>query len=227
MLQRAFHVLEKMFVEDILPESGHGLLSSKENWTNLLASLPSSASTVSKTLAEQWADDGDEQSSSPEEKWDELKRHLQIFTQGVPHKSKKPANLSISASERTKIELWKYQTVFKYCYPRLDINVSVMQNHLLKSPFCVHPKTGRVCVPISVENVDAFDPFTVPTLAQVIQDLDKNSQEFTSREPEWKKTSLKPYFESFEKQFLLPLLKELNKEERSKREEYAALMGDF
>lgn len=226
MLQRSFNVLERMFIEDILPESGHGLLSSEKNWGNLLASLPSSATTVAKTLAESWTDEG-EQSSTPEEKWEELKRHLQIFVHGVPQMSKKTATMSLSPSEKTKIELWKYQTVFKYCYPRLDINVSVMQNHLLKSPFCVHPKTARVCVPISVRDVDTFDPFAVPTLTQVVKDLDENSQGCSSNEPEWKKTSLKPYFESFEKQFLLPLLKELSKEERSKREEYAAMVGEF
>lgn len=37
----------------------------------------------------------------------------------------------------------------------------------------VHPKTGRVCVPIDPTNVREFDPFAVPTLGQLVRQIDQ------------------------------------------------------
>jgi DNA primase small subunit len=65
------------------------------------------------------------------------------------------------------------ELVFTHCYPRLDANVSKTQNHLLKSPFCVHPKTGRVCIPIDPREVEKFNPFTVPTVRSVCEEIDE------------------------------------------------------
>uniref|UniRef100_I3MCU5 DNA primase n=1 Tax=Ictidomys tridecemlineatus TaxID=43179 RepID=I3MCU5_ICTTR len=107
----------------------------------------------------------------------------------------------------------EWEIMLQYCFPRLDINVSKGINHLLKSPFSVHPKTGRISVPIDLQKVDQFDPFTVPTISSICHELDviftnekgKEETEAESdvkhRTKDYKKTSLAPYVKVFE-QFL-------------------------
>jgi DNA primase small subunit len=72
--------------------------------------------------------------------------------------------------------------VFWFTYPRVDENVSKPTNHLLKSPFVIHPETLRVCIPITtsacikvinqngVERLfdDFFDPSKAPVLTDHI-----------------------------------------------------------
>uniref|UniRef100_A0A3Q3G2T5 DNA primase n=1 Tax=Labrus bergylta TaxID=56723 RepID=A0A3Q3G2T5_9LABR len=65
------------------------------------------------------------------------------------------------------------EIMLQYCYPRLDVNVSKGVNHLLKSPFSVHPKTGRISVPMDLKELDTFDPFAVPTISLICEELDR------------------------------------------------------
>jgi len=227
MLTRAYDILEPRFVESVLPEEGHALLSTRASWTKLLMTLPKQANSVAAKLEEKWGSKKD--NTTPEEKWNELKSALSAFI-GKTGSSKAPKNMS--NADRARVENWPVETVFKYVYPRLDINVSKMQNHLLKSPFCVHPKTGRVCVPIEVSNFANFDPFQVPTLGQLMKELD--DYEATSKADsdteitfDWQKTSLKEPFEKFQKSFLVPMLNEERRLQREEREKRAAVMGDF
>jgi DNA primase small subunit len=63
--------------------------------------------------------------------------------------------------------------ILQYTYPRIDAEVSKHRNHLLKAPFCVHPKTGRVCVPVDPEKVAEFDPEGVPDVGGLLRELDE------------------------------------------------------
>lgn len=106
----------------------------------------------------------------------------------------------------------KQDIVLEYTYPRLDIEVSKKLNHLLKSPFVVHPGTGRVCVPINTKELEEFDPLGVPTVQGLIKEIDEwnedDAQDNGGKAPQdWEKTSLKPYIDFF-RQFVLGIMKE-------------------
>ena len=94
----------------------------------------------------------------------------------------------------------------------------------MKSPWCVHPKTGRVCVPIDPTKVDEWDPHTTPTVASLADELDSsssslhkntingdgddttNSSNKRMKISDVDKTSLKPYMEYFEHSFLAKIM---------------------
>jgi len=126
--------------------------------------------------------------TSSREKWDNL-RHL--F---------KERHDSGSLSRSTSKHLLK-EIILQYTYPRLDIEVTKGLNHLLKSPFSVHPKTGRVCVPIDPRAADSFDPLTVPTISQLESELNEavKSAPPPPNTPEAMLTSLKPALLLFSK----------------------------
>ena len=81
--------------------------------------------------------------------------------------SKKSAGRALKNSNCLK------EIKLQYLYPRLDINVTKGFNHLLKSPFCIHPGTKKVCVPFDPAKVGQFDPDIVPTLDQLIEERGK------------------------------------------------------
>lgn len=56
--------------------------------------------------------------------------------------------------------------VLTHLYPRIDINVSKGLNHLLKSPFCVHPKSKKLSIPII--DLEKFDPEKAPKIDEMI-----------------------------------------------------------
>lgn len=78
-------------------------------------------------------------------------------------------------------------------YPRLDINVTKGMNHLLKSPFVIHPATGKVCVPFSAQAVSKFDPNKVPTINQLLEDINKYDEERKGQSVNDDKSNMKEY----------------------------------
>jgi DNA primase small subunit len=92
----------------------------------------------------------------------------------------------------------------------------------------VHPKTGRVCVPIDTRDVEAFDPFSVPTVVELLGDLDEwhaehgtdasgNTQDSENKMPDWEKTKLKPYVDYF-RGFVAGLLRDEKAGKRDREE---------
>ncbi|XP_060109427.1 DNA primase small subunit [Heteronotia binoei] len=124
--------------------------------------------------------------------------------------------------------------MLQYCFPRLDINVSKGINHLLKSPFSVHPKTGRISVPIDLQKLDSFDPFAVPTISQLCHELDRNGNdqgdeeqnqeklESPRRNRDCKKTSLTPYVKVFE-----CFLEEMDRSQKEESPKASDVQMDF
>ena len=55
-------------------------------------------------------------------------------------------------------------------WPRLDAAVTRTPSHLIKSPFCVHPGTGKLCLAFQARKVAEFEFDRVPTAQQVVDD---------------------------------------------------------
>lgn len=214
-IERSLKILSESFKDDILLEQNPW--ASPQDAELLLARIYDK--TLVRRLRETWNKEsnstgGDDISSL--RKWDD------ITTIGKEVNDKA---FSLNNLVNTKMDI-----ILDSMYPRLDIEVSKHLNHLLKSPFCVHPSTGRVCVPIDVSKVEKFNPLMVPTVSRLFNDLDKytkdsasqvdadeSSSSSTVRLSDAEKTSLAPYIKYF-KEFTSKLVNE-NLHEKRQRDE--------
>lgn len=86
--------------------------------------------------------------------------------------------------EKNKLLEQKEEVLLKYLYPKFDTEVSKKIGHLLKSPFCIHPGTGNVCVPIHIsyqekldskpisKSISKFSPSTCPNMKSLSKESD-------------------------------------------------------
>ena len=252
-LRNALAVLEPVFVENIIQEHGQGLLCDPEHWGKILDMLPNVAG-LREDVERGWKDYN--RCKNANDRWDYLKKMCQNYVKKV-----NAGKLSIKNS----LMLCPQEIIFTCTYPRLDINVSTHRNHLLKSPFVVHPKTGRVCVrsvygvgdreydslnvflviylqenhsntnartqvPIDPNNCDSFDPFAVPSLSKMSDEINKydaSQQDSDKKVSDLEKTSLHKHVKFFEKSFLAPMYSRIRKRFREMAEKEAAATGDW
>lgn len=201
-LQRSLDTLKPHFQTSILAEQDPW--ASSEKSAHLLNLLPDP--TLRAALQKKWDSAPNRASAS---KWADIDT---LATSGA-----------LSKTGKELLEA-KQDIVLEYTYPRLDAEVSKKLNHLLKSPFVIHPGTGRVCVPIDTKKVEDFDPLGVPTVTQLLQEIDDwEGEEGEKKLQDWEKTSLKPYVDYFRK-FVAGLMEEEKPALKRERQEGADAM---
>ncbi|KAJ9124275.1 hypothetical protein QFC22_001075 [Naganishia vaughanmartiniae] len=194
-LTDALNDVKDVFVKTVLQDQD--CFREERGWDTLLALIPDK--DVVDSLRKRWQNSD----SSSKTKWKELLIARE--------------KLSDQHLRYTKIVKAIEDIILQYTYPRIDAEVSKRRNHLLKSPFVIHPGTGRVCVPVEPSQVDDFDPAGVPTVGQLLRELDqthaesleddvkmddeetKDDKSSRRSEPDYNRTSLRPYVELFEK----------------------------
>lgn len=213
-VERARAVLLEAWRAHVLPAQAPLDDPSGEAALQLLRYVPDEELT--EGLRREWAESGGsrggggggngQQSSSSSlplsvRRWDELSAAVEA----------KAASLRRAGNRAKAAQLSRglLEAMFAGAYPRLDVEVTKKMNHLLKAPFCVHPKTGRVCVPFEASRAFDFDPEAAPALGDLLDELKAaDASGSAAREDAWRSTSMAAHVEAWERGFLAPLQRE-------------------
>lgn len=182
-------VLYPGFMNICIASANQGILDSEERWAGTLKLIDDA--TVVDKLNKVWPT-----RETGEERWQDL---LDLVHEHIPMHN--PANNPLQVHQVI------LEIVLHFIYPRLDIEVSKQLNHLLKAPFCIHPKTERVCVPIDPDRVDEFSPELVPTVRELLREF--SQWEGSADTPAQDKTSLGPVLNYWRSTFLNDLARDL------------------
>lgn len=147
MLQKSLKVIDEHFDELMVDEQD--FLSNEHLAQNVIDLCEDKA--LSQRLNEACKANG----YSTSKCWEAMKN--------LSHAFRYKANKSNYFIEEVKLQ---------HCFPRLDSNVTRGMNHLLKLPFCIHPKTNNVCIPIDIDDIDNFNLNKIPNLKSPIMNMD-------------------------------------------------------
>lgn len=195
-VERSFDLMKHDFVEIIL-EDQDPWREDQEQIKELLSFIPEKS--LQEELTKLWTD----KPSSSKQKWEDIN--------SVARKLYK------NQAQLNQLNEAKKDIIIYYLYPRLDIEVSKQLIHLLKSPFCIHPSTGNICVPFDPhsnlsgnpeDDEYGFNPMNAPNLRVLQNELEMwETHRVQSSSPpdsqnqlsDYEKTSLKPYIDYFAK----------------------------
>ena len=200
-VEAASKFLKENWTSSILPEQR--LFEDETMRNNVLKFIPDEA--VAERIRARWEGHGKPVRSNEDinvQRWRVVEEEVEMKQREMKQKSRQ----------------WNRcldEIIFAFSYPRLDMEVSKKMNHLLKAPFCVHPKTGKVCVPIDPDLAFEFDPEEVPSVHKLLGELEGEGLVPNSDGLFWEHTSLAPAIQLFESSFLEGML-------QSGREELAA-----
>lgn len=156
-VKRSFKIIEPFFAKVILEDQK--LFDTSDGMKKLLSLIPDAEmrKEAEKSIKPAQGDS--------KKVWDAFCRHFEyVRTSGKG-----------TASRKAKFIIEEVQLAL--IYPRLDIHVSKGMKHLLKAPFCIHPKSGKVCVPFRPSKVSDFNPDTVPTINLLMDEINAFDKE--------------------------------------------------
>jgi len=177
-----FSICEQYFIDiycDRDADRSMNIFENKDTWIQLVNLLDGNDSKL-KTDISNCIEDANENYLNGEETWEAIKQVL---------------------TKMSRVGYIPY-IVYSFVYPRLDANVSKQLNHLLKSPFCVHPSTEYICVPVS--GYEFYPETDCPSVRELTEGSDTAAEQ-------WQK-SVK-IFESHLKKLAKPKVKKQERDD--------------
>ncbi|XP_022820280.1 DNA primase small subunit [Spodoptera litura] len=146
-IRRALAIIDKYF-EQLLQEQE--FLSTSDRLEKLLKMIPDDTlrSLVKKSLE-----------SMPEASLDRWNSFISVYE-----------SYCRESGNVRKLRYLVEEIKIQYSYPRLDVNVTKGFNHLLKSPFSIHPKTGKVSVVFKPNNAKNMKLDEIPSIYSLLDD---------------------------------------------------------